>query len=104
MSKRPIFLTSPVLKNPYFIMLTLRFIKPCSDNVAKISIVSAFSSVKTSPYLSRYVPEDFMSTCMENSRSAKEALDRLIRAALLAGAPDNISAVCGFPVDAADRI
>ena len=54
--------------------------------------------------LSRYVPEDFMSTCMENSRSAKEALDRLIRAALLAGAPDNISAVCGFPVDAADRI
>lgn len=54
--------------------------------------------------LSRYVPEDFMRSCMENCGSAKEALDQLIRAALLAGAPDNISAVCGFPVDAADRI
>ena len=49
--------------------------------------------------LSRYVPEDFISACMEDSGSARAALDQLIRAALLAGAPDNISAVCGFPVD-----
>ncbi len=49
--------------------------------------------------LSRYVSEDFISTCMEECSSARDALDWLIRAAMLAGAPDNISVVCGFPVD-----
>ena len=49
--------------------------------------------------LSRYVSEEHISVCMEESNTAREALDRLIRASLLAGAPDNVSAICGFPTE-----
>ena len=49
--------------------------------------------------LYRYVSEEYMKACLEECSSGRVALDRLIRAALLAGAPDNISAVCGFPID-----
>lgn len=49
--------------------------------------------------LYRYVSEEYMKACLEECPTGRVALDRLIRAALLAGAPDNISAVCGFPMD-----
>ena len=48
--------------------------------------------------LSRYVPEEEIAGAMEECSSAGAALDRLMRAALLRGAPDNVSAICGFPV------
>lgn len=53
--------------------------------------------------LSRYIPEEHIALCMEEAETPRAALDQLIRAALLAGGADNISAVCGFPVENSDR-
>ena len=49
--------------------------------------------------LYRYVSEEYMKMCMAECPTARTALDQLFRAAILAGAPDNIAAVCGFPID-----
>ena len=47
--------------------------------------------------LSKYVPEDRIVEIMEASDCARAAVDRLMRETLLAGAPDNVTVICGFP-------
>ena len=47
--------------------------------------------------LSRYVSEDRIAEVMEAEGSARDAVNVLMRETLLAGAPDNVTVVCGFP-------
>lgn len=47
--------------------------------------------------LSRYVPEERIVQIMEGAERPREAVDLLMREAMLAGAPDNVTVVCGFP-------
>ncbi len=47
--------------------------------------------------LSRYVPEERIAGCMEQANTPREAVNLLFREAFLAGAPDNVSVICGFP-------
>ena len=47
--------------------------------------------------LSRYVPESRIAQIMECDGTARDAVNLLMREVLLSGAPDNVTAVCGFP-------
>ncbi len=47
--------------------------------------------------LSRCVKNEVISRCMECNNTARYAVNLLIREALLAGAPDNVAVICGFP-------
>jgi len=47
--------------------------------------------------LSRYVPEARIAEVMECEGSARDAVNLLMRETMLAGAPDNVTVVCGFP-------